>query len=405
MTASAAARATTTLPEPRLETKRKRVALYYPWIYLTSGAERTILELTARSRHEWTLFTNRFEPDATFPGFGNRRVVTLGNVTVKRSIAAVARAACRIAAQRLPVGDFDVLVVVCEGLGDLVMVRTPLRPALCICLTPLRAAFDTEYRRRVTGRHGLVARAALAAALALFRAIDRRVWKRYSRVFCISEESRRRAVEGGLAPSGSIEVLRVGAGIRGEAPSDLFRPFFFVPGRIMWTKNLELAIAGFDRFQRARAAHPPFRLVIAGIVDRKSESYLARLRDAASHITGVEFRVAPSDDELRELYRTCYAVLFPSFNEDWGIVPVEAMSFGKPVIATGRGGPCEVIRHGVDGFLEEPQPEAFAARMIELARSCARTRGLGLAAFRRSRDFSWESFTARIDQAIEEGAL
>jgi hypothetical protein len=42
-----------------------KVALYYPWVYLTSGAERTILELTGRSRHEWTIFTNRFEPENT----------------------------------------------------------------------------------------------------------------------------------------------------------------------------------------------------------------------------------------------------------------------------------------------------------------------------------------------------
>ena len=45
-----------------------KVALYYPWVYLTSGAERTILELTAHSRHQWTIFTNRFDPDGTFPG-------------------------------------------------------------------------------------------------------------------------------------------------------------------------------------------------------------------------------------------------------------------------------------------------------------------------------------------------
>ena len=46
-----------------------RVALYYPWIYLTSGAERIILELSGRSRHSWTLFTSHFAPEQTFQVF------------------------------------------------------------------------------------------------------------------------------------------------------------------------------------------------------------------------------------------------------------------------------------------------------------------------------------------------
>jgi glycosyltransferase involved in cell wall biosynthesis len=224
-------------------------------------------------------------------------------------------------------------------------------------------------------------------------------------VFCISEETRRRALDGGLAPADKLEVLHVGVGIHGLAPSDTFDPVFLVPGRIMWTKNLELALAAFRRFRALHGENTSFRLVIAGAVDRKSEPYLARLQALAADLPGVEFRVAPTDSELRELYRTCYAVLFPAFNEDWGIVPIEAMSFGKPVIATDRGGPREILSGGVNGFLESAEPSAFADRMIELARSPARARAVGRAGFTRSRDFSWDPFAARIDQAIEEGAL
>jgi glycosyltransferase involved in cell wall biosynthesis len=106
---------------------------------------------------------------------------------------------------------------------------------------------------------------------------------------------------------------------------------------------------------------------------------------------------------LRELYRTCHAVLFPAFNEDWGIVPIEAMSFGKPVLATDRGGPREIVRSGVEGYLEAPEPAAFAARMVDLADTPSLARSLGRTAFKRSEVFSWDTFTARIDQAIEEG--
>src|SRR5207302_9764635 len=72
-----------------LERGAMRVGLYYPWIYLTSGAERVILELSGRSRHQWTLLTSHFAPEQTFPGFADRKVVELDRVPVDRSIGAV----------------------------------------------------------------------------------------------------------------------------------------------------------------------------------------------------------------------------------------------------------------------------------------------------------------------------
>ncbi len=48
-----------------------KIAAYYPWIYLKGGAERALLETVTRSRHEWTLYTNHFEPEATFPEFSD----------------------------------------------------------------------------------------------------------------------------------------------------------------------------------------------------------------------------------------------------------------------------------------------------------------------------------------------
>ncbi len=377
-----------------------RVALYYPWIYLTSGAERVILELSGRSRHEWTLFTSHFAPKQTFPGFSNRRVVEVGRVPVDRSIGAVARAAGRLLRLRLPVEDYDALVVVCEGLGDLVVFRNHAKPALCVCLTPLRLVFDPEYRMRAFHGKGLAARLAIRLGSKFFQALDRRAWRRYRRVFCISGEALRRAAAGGLAAEQDLEVLHVGLGVDSPAPSSRFDRFFLIPGRIMWTKNIELGIEAFRKFRETSADARDFRLVIAGIVDKKSEPYLEGLRRAAADLP-VEFRIFPSDEELAELYRSCYGVLFTAFNEDWGIVPLEAMAFGKPVIAVNAGGPRETVVPGV-GFLEEPDPHAFASRMAELAKDPEAALRMGRRGHEHSRRYSWETFTARIDAALDE---
>ena len=59
----------------------------------------------------------------------------------------------------------------------------------------------------------------------------------------------------------------------------------------------------------------------------------------------VEFLGWQSDARLAELYSGCKALLFPG-EEDFGIVPLEAMACGKPVIAFGRGGALETVVEG-----------------------------------------------------------
>jgi glycosyltransferase involved in cell wall biosynthesis len=69
------------------------------------------------------------------------------------------------------------------------------------------------------------------------------------------------------------------------------------------------------------------------------------------------------DAELRDLYRRATAVLMPA-EEDFGIVPVEAMACGRPVVALGRGGACESVVPGVTGLLvDDASPDAFADAM------------------------------------------
>jgi glycosyltransferase involved in cell wall biosynthesis len=80
----------------------------------------------------------------------------------------------------------------------------------------------------------------------------------------------------------------------------------------------------------------------------------------------IEFLGNLSDNELRNEFARCRALLFPG-EEDFGIVPVEAQSFGKPVIAYSRGGSLETIC-GFDSdehVLEAPTGIFFAVQSVE----------------------------------------
>src|SRR3954452_5228319 len=82
---------------------RVKVALYHPWVYLTSGIERTFVELLRRSRHDWTIYTHHHSPDTTSPELADARIELLSPpVTVRRSLLPLLQATRAISNARLP---------------------------------------------------------------------------------------------------------------------------------------------------------------------------------------------------------------------------------------------------------------------------------------------------------------
>jgi len=380
-----------------------KFALYYPWVYLTSGAERSILELTGRSRYSWTIFTHRFDSATTYPGLKDRDIRELSpRVSVERSFGAVAQAAAAVARHRLALDEYRALVVVSEGVGDFITLRNRSVPILCLCLTPLRPVFDTVYRARFLQGKNWRTAFALSGFSHAFKIIDRLLWKRYHRVFCVSEEVRRRVLAGRLYSAHRMEVIYPGVDISVCRPTWKYEHYFLLPGRIMWTKNIELGIQAFQHFQRTYPECRDFRLVIAGIVDEKSRPYLAKLHSMADGDPRITFVIHPSDETLAQLYQQCYGVLFTAFNEDWGLVPLEGMAYGKPVISVNSGGPRESIRHGENGFLVDPDPASFSHAMAEMARDEQTVQHMGQYSRKRSHDFDWSAFVGRIDHYLEQ---
>lgn len=381
-----------------------KLALYYPWVYLTSGAERSILELVKRSRHDWTIFTNHYDSEHTYPGFGECRVVELDRVPIDRSFLKVMKATAKIASQRLDMDGFDALLVVCEGIGDMTVFRNHSKPVYCLCLTPLRPVFDEQYRESYLKDKGLAARLKLLMFACVFAALDRIAWRYYRHILCISRECYRRVVRGRLAGEDRLGLAFPGINYSMFRSTGRREKYFLLPGRIMWTKNIELGIEAFKRFRRECSAARDFRLIITGIVDKKSETYYAGLRELVGGDDTVEFIAHPSDEQLFDLYDRCYAVLFTAFNEDWGMVPLEGMAYGKPVVAVGRGGPLETVEHGKNGFLAEPTPGDFARYMAKLALAPEMAHDMGEYGHRYVERFDWKYFVQAVDEMIEGSA-
>ncbi|NBB86076.1 MAG: glycosyltransferase [Bacteroidetes bacterium] len=72
-----------------------------------------------------------------------------------------------------------------------------------------------------------------------------------------------------------------------------------------------------------------------------------------------------SDLELKRLYREADVLAVPSFHEGFGIVYLEAMGYGLPVIAARSGGASDFVRNGQNGFLVDPEAQATITHRIE----------------------------------------
>ena len=74
-----------------------------------------------------------------------------------------------------------------------------------------------------------------------------------------------------------------------------------------------------------------------------------------------------TDAERSALLVAAAAVVYTPANEHFGIVPLEAMAAGRPVLACNSGGPTESVQHGRTGLLAAPEAAAFACAMAQLA--------------------------------------
>lgn len=149
-------------------------------------------------------------------------------------------------------------------------------------------------------------------------------------------------------------------------------------GRVDRRKGVEAAV-------RALAELPPrASLRIVGRGDRESVEGVRAVARELGLTDRVELTGGRRRDELPAVYGAADAVLFPSeWQEPWGLVPLEAMAFGRPVVATGTGGSAEYLRDGENALLFPPgDASALAARLRKLAADPAlreRLRAGGLA--------------------------
>jgi glycosyltransferase involved in cell wall biosynthesis len=155
---------------------------------------------------------------------------------------------------------------------------------------------------------------------------------------------------------------------------------------------------GFDDLIRAypavRRAVPESRLVIVG--DGHMRAELESIAEQEHVRDGTTFAGFISDGELVAALRCSDVVVVPSRSEPFGIIALEAMAAGAPLVVTRVGGLAEIVEDLVDGIEVEPNnPSAIAAATIRILSDGELAARLAARGEEKAKSYSWESVAKR----------
>jgi len=203
-------------------------------------------------------------------------------------------------------------------------------------------------------------------------------------VISVSSDTAQRMVKAQRLNPQSVSVLSpaLDPGFM-ESPCDVNIPSFPSKGPVLLTvarlvssepgKGVDSVIAALPEVMKA--VPNVFYVVIGGGDLQPALRDLARKSPAADRISFVGKLTL---DQLKGCYSRSDVFVMPSRQEGFGIVFVEAMALGKPVIAGDYGGAPEVVRDGTTGFLVDPgDSEALAQRLVQILQDEALRRKMG----------------------------
>ena len=195
-------------------------------------------------------------------------------------------------------------------------------------------------------------------------------------------------------PAEKMIVIPYGADVERFSPgqskakqSTMFRILFV--GSIVQRKGVSYLLRAYQRFEG-----PNTELVLVGSYPDDLRPF-APFRDDFKHIPHV-----PQAD-LPEIYRSADVFVFPSLLEGMGLVVLEAMATGLPVITTPNG-PGDLVRDGVDGFVVPIRDVDAIVEKLEYLRAHPEERlYMGQNARERAKMFTWEHYRAKVTDFIE----
>lgn len=310
-----------------------KIAIVHDWLLTFGGAERVLSELC-------TIF-----PDApVYTIFARPEIVTANFPNTNIIASPLQRAPFVLYAHKwyipfmpMAIEAFDLsqydIVLSSSAFFAQGVVLKPKTRHICYSYSPMRSLWDRncEYRGAAFLRH-------------ILRMWDRQASARVDEYVAISQHVRNRIRKFYQRDARVIYPPL----IRLPPPCKIIphKPgFYLIVSRLYSYKNIALAIDTFNKLG--------CQLVVIG--GGPARRHLERMSGPTISLVG-----RLDDATMAAYYRDSRAFIMPQ-EEDFGLTALEAMSFGKPVLALRRGGALETVKEGISGeFFDDPIPEALA---------------------------------------------
>src|SRR3989338_4571511 len=367
-----------------------RVALVHDYLNQYGGAER-VLEALAKLFPKAPIFTLLYDERRTHGAFKDRQVIPSGLQKIPgarhwhRGVVWL----MPTAVEQFDLHDFDVVISDSASFAKGVITR-PSTLHICYCHTPLRYAWTDHARWRADFRRSpaklfiplfqnylrlwdYAAAQRVDAFLANSHAVAKRIKRYYNRDSHV------------IYPPVDVEKFRnpksetrnYNESRRDKVSGFRFQDagtYYLVVSRLLPYKSVDLAVKAFN------VLGLPLKVVGDGPERRRLEK-MAR--------PNIKFLGGRAPHNLAEIYAGAKALIFPQ-EEDFGLVAVEALAAGTPVIGFNAGGLPEIVRHNEHGLLFNKQtPESLAEAVRQLEHRSFDRRAL----FSQAQQFSAERFS------------
>lgn len=327
-----------------MSVNKAKVALVFDWMTNQGGAEKVNLELH-KMFPDAPIFTSIYNPEK-LPGFEKAQIHTsfLQNLPFAKTKHQLYLGLMPYAYELFDLSEFDIVISSSHACAKGVITK-PETLHICYCHTPMRYAWDDWQTYIDSYKMNPILK-----KLGKKRIHKLRIWDR------ISADR----VDHFIANS-STTKKRIGKYYRRD--SDIIYPmvnmkkfsisspkgYFLAVGRLTPYKQFDLIVETFNKLEL------PLKIVGTGISER---SLMEKAKE------NIEFVGYADDKLLSKLYSECEALIFPQ-KEDFGIIPLEAMASGRPVIAFKEGGALDTVIDEKTGIFFPKQTEASLRKGIE----------------------------------------
>lgn len=323
-----------------------RIALVHDYLVQYGGGER-VLEALCELFPRAPIYTLVYDEKNILGAFKDRMIRTsfLQKIPLARSKHRLFPLLMPLAIEEFDLGKYDLVISSSNSYAKGINTTST---HICYCHTPMRYAWDDCHKYLREFGYPSILKKIVPFAMNYIRVWDRisaeRVDHYIANSRCVANRIKKyyRKDSNIIYPPVDISRFRINSKIEN---------YFLIVSRLLPYKRFDIAIQAFKKLGA------PLKIIGEG-PDEK------RLKKMAHGANNIEFLGRLPDNKVVEYFSKCQAFIFPS-EEDFGIVQVEAMASGRPVIAYRAGGALEIVEEKKTGlFFNEQTPESLEQALI-----------------------------------------